>query len=172
MTSITIGNLTVTAGADVVQFEVAGADGKTAVALDPRDAVTIERFLAEQRSVETRTGFRVPIRPLLQDLRDAFAVSLVYQGVIYDAVPVDLSLTGMLVRVPDLEVSARARLTARLLLDDSLAKLEATVVRVDGQLLALHFADAMQGGELDPPVQLGPIFSRLEQVYLRRRTRG
>ena len=50
--------------------------------------------------------------------------------------------------------------------------LEAAVVRVDGQLVALHFLDAMQGGELDPPVQLGPIFSRLEQIYLRRRAQG
>lgn len=169
MASITVGDLSVSADDNGVRFALPTADGAVEIQLEPRDAATIERFLAEQRSGESRTGFRVPVHALQPKLPDELHVSLVYQTRIFDAAIVDLSLTGMLVRVSDLEATKRSTLQVRLILEDHLARLDAQVVRVDGELVALHFGASMSGGELDPPTQLGPIFSRLEQIYLQSR---
>lgn len=169
MSSITVGELRVSADENGFRFAVAGSDGPIEISLDAREAVTIERFLAEQRNGELRTGFRVPVQALRPFLPETLQVSLLYRGTIYDAVPMDLSLTGMLVRVPEISVSARTTLVARIILEDNLARLDAQVVRVDGDLVALHFGASMRGGEFDPAIDLGPIFSRLEQIYLKNR---
>ena len=172
MASITVGDLSVSADDNGFRFALPTPDGAVEIELEARDAATIERFLAEQRSGDSRTGFRVPVHALQQQLPEALHVSLVYQTRIFDAAIVDLSLTGMLVRVADLDATKRSNLQVRLILEDHLARIDAQVVRVDGDLVALHFSASMSGGELDPPVQLGPIFSRLEQIYLSNRSGG
>ena len=106
---------------------------------------------------------------MLQQFDGDLKITLLHQGTIYDAQCIDLSLTGMLVRCTSLELVRRTRLNARLLFEDYLARLDAEVARVDGALIALHFTSSLAGGELNPPADLLPIFSRLEQAFLRSR---
>ena len=112
---------------------------------------------------------RVPVQQVMSELAADLAVTLVHKGTIYDAIPVDFSLTGMLVKCAGLQARLRSKVVARVILEDFLTKVEAEVVRVDGNLVALHFVGAMRGGELNPPPQLGAIFSRLQQTYLKHR---
>ncbi|MEM9743174.1 MAG: PilZ domain-containing protein [Pseudomonadota bacterium] len=166
VTTLELGQLALTADEDRICFELGGSSHW----LDARDVATLERFLAEHRSGESRTGFRVPVYRLRAELQDAFQLTLVHHDRIYDAVPIDLSLTGLLVRAPGLEAPVRSAVVVRLILEDRLAKIDAQVTRVDGDLLALHFTESMAAGELCPPAALGPIFGHLEQLYLRRRS--
>ena len=171
MSSITIGDLTLAAEEEHLTFTLTNSKGNQSTQLSYRDAATIQRFLANSGDKESRTGFRVPVEQVVADLPSQLQLTLLYKGTIYDAVPVDLSLTGMLVHCTGIAAKLRSKLVVRVILDDFLAKVEAEVVRVQGDLLALHFAGVMRDGELNPPLSLGSIFARLEQVYLRNRGR-
>ncbi len=166
MTITTFGSVTAEPHAGGVRI---GVTDTPVANLSPRDAVALASFLSRQRWGETRTGFRVPIHMLISELQHQLKVTLVHQGVIYDCEPVDLSLTGILVRCSTLDVGANTRLTARILFEDHLAKLDAEVVRSQSGIVALHFCEAMRGAELNPPRDLIALFRRLEQLYLRGR---
>ena len=168
MSSITLGGLTFSAGAQHIEIDLSKANPGP-IQLSFRDAASLERFLGLHRQGESRTGFRVPVNPLSAELYDHLAVTIVHQGVIHDAVAVDLSMTGILVTSPSLEVTPKTVVTVRIILFDDLAKVEANVVRCEGNLVALHFTNSMSGGEFSPPAQLGQVFGRLQQLYLRKR---
>ena len=95
--------------------------------------------------------------------------TIVHKGIIHDAVAEDLSMTGILVKCPTLDVTPRTVVTVRIILYDDLAKTEAHVVRSEGNMVALHFTNSMEGGEFSPSGQLGQVFGRLQQLYLRKR---
>ena len=163
-----LGDLTVTSSEDGVQLSLAGAQ---AVQLDARDAAQLAQYLLQTRGGESRTGFRVPLRMLEARQLDLHA-TLVHRATIYDLEVVDISLTGVLVQARGLDIEPRSRVVVRVILDDLLSKAVAEVVRSDAGLLALHFSESIRGGELQPPAQLEAIVKRLEQLYLRARSRG
>ena len=168
METITVGDLTLSANAENISVRLSQGGQTAETTLGARDAAIAGKFLAKNRSGEQRTGFRVPIEALLNDIEE-LSVTVVYQGTIYDAVPLDLSLTGTLLKVPGIAVQPQAPVTLRLIVEDYLAKLRATVVRTDGELVALHYEDSLRNGQLNPPAALGPIFSLLERLYLQQR---
>ena len=164
--TLCIGGLIVSARDGGFHVELDGCS----TALSPRDAAHIERFLSAHRQGEARTGFRVPVQTLLRDLGDDLMVTLVHRNTIYDAVCIDLSLTGILIRCADLAVVPRTGLLLRLVFDDFLARIDTEVVRVEGDMLALSFPPVQDQDEWDPPSELLPIFNRLEQAFLRQRS--
>ncbi len=168
MSKFALQDLNCSADEEGVQIAI----GNAATRLNVRDAVALGRYLTNLNFGEQRTGFRVPVELLLNELKASLSSTLVYKGTIYDAVPIDLSLTGILVKASKFEAPVGAELTTRLIVEDHLAKLRSTIVRIDGSLVALHFSECMEGGELNPPPQLGPVFSRLERIYLNRRRQG
>lgn len=169
MPNINLGDLSLSSDDNGVVLAISDGGRQAQARLSSRDVAVVARFLAEQQFGEQRTGFRVPIQLLLGELGDFMAVTVVHQGKIYDAMPVDISLTGILLRVPGLSVNRRADLVVRIILGDDLVKLPATVVRTDDELVALYFEASMSGGELQPPSELAQIFQRLERAYLRAR---
>ena len=169
MSSVTVGNITVTEVESGFSLQLLVEGKQVESQIDHRDAATLERFLANAQNGDARTGFRVPVQSLLPLISEDIKVTLVHKGTIIDTQPVDISLTGMLLRVHEFEPSVRSQISARIILKDFLAKIEAEVVRVDHGLLALHFTECMQAGELNPPQQLAAIFNRLEQMYLQQR---
>jgi hypothetical protein len=90
-------------------------------------------------------------------------------GNIIEAEPIDLSLTGMLVRAADPILRGGQSLTVTMSLRDLHTPLSATVVRAQPPLLALHFVESLQDGELDPPETLIAIYRELERRWLRNR---
>ena len=168
MSSITLGGLTFSASSQHIEIDLSEV-GHGPIELSYRDAASLERFLAVHRQGESRTGFRVPVNPLSSELDDHLAVTIVHKGIIHDAVAEDLSMTGILVKCPTLDVTPRTVVTVRIILYDDLAKTEAHVVRSEGNMVALHFTNSMEGGEFSPSGQLGQVFGRLQQLYLRKR---
>jgi len=169
---IELGAVTLDADAQGISLQVRIDEHMLEARLDARDAATLERFLAKRRQGDARSGFRVPLYALLNSLSSDIKVTLVYQGTIYDVHPIDLSLTGMLIRVSQLPVAPGTRLLLRILLHDDLARLEAEVVRVDEDVIALHFLESLKHGQLTPPPALEKILSRLERLYLQNRRNG
>lgn len=130
----------------------------------------LRAFLDEHVPEEKRLGFRVPLRPLPNSMRESFEVTLKSGDHTAAAFPVDLSLTGILVEVVDLTLRVNQKLDATLCLDDDCVLLTARVVRRDGSLVALHFPTCVANGELDPPEGLLGIYRTLELEWLKSRT--
>lgn len=143
----------------------------TPLQLDTRDAATLEQFLATHRQGEARSGFRVPFHSLIANLADDLMVTVVYRSTIYDVIPIDISLTGMLLHASKLPATAGSKVIVRIVLEDYLAKLEAEIVRIDSDSVALHFSGCMVAGELNPDRELSALFSRLERLFLQQRSR-
>ena len=167
--TLQLGCVVFAASADGLSIDVQAADQNATASLDTRETAMLERFLTKHRQGEARSGFRVPFGPLITSLREEAKVTLVYRSIIYDVSLVDLSLTGALIRASTFAANRGAAVVLRIVLEDYLAKLPAEVVRADEQSVALHFTDCMRGGELSPPSELGPIFSRLERLFLKQR---
>ena len=167
MASITIGQLTVAADEGSVQLAL----GEEHLALQPREATELQRFLREHAPRERRLGFRVPLAGVASEFRDSLKARVAAPGRMLPAQVVDLSLTGIL-----LELEDPATLPPSLALDLELGNvhclLDAELVRYDGQLLALHFPASLRNGELDPPESLRTIFGKLEQAWLQSRLPG
>ena len=114
-------------------------------------------------------GFRVPLRPLSKEVRKAFVVELECEDRKARAYAVDLSLTGILVECDGLAIKETDQITVSLALDGDEVTLTANVVRQQGKLVALHFPECVQGGELEPPEALLGIYRSLELEWLKSR---
>ena len=167
--SLQIGVTTFTIGEAGLAIAVDGKTQTAQVRLDTRETATLEQFLAKYRRGEARSGFRVPFHSLVANLADDLKLTLVYRGTIYDVSPIDISLTGLLLRASTFPASAGNQVVVRIILEDYLAKLNAEVVRADSDAVALHFTDCMDGSELSPDKELSAIFARLERLFLQQR---
>jgi len=167
--TLQLGSAVFAASADGLDIDIQTTEHSATARLDTREMAMLERFLTKHRQGEARSGFRVPFGPLIASLREEARVTLVYRSTIYDVSLVDLSLTGALIRASTFAATRGTAVVLRIVLEDYLAKLPAEVVRADEQSVALHFTDCMRGGELSPPSELGPIFSRLERLFLQHR---
>ena len=167
--SLQIGVTTFTIGEAGLAIAVEGKKQAAQVRLDTREVATLEQFLAKYRQGESRSGFRVPFHSLTANLADDLKVTLVYRSTIYDVSPIDMSLTGLLLRASKFPASTGSQVVVRIILEDYLAKLNAEVVRADTNTVALHFTDCMDGTELRPDKELSTIFVRLERLFLQQR---
>jgi hypothetical protein len=166
--SLNLGRLKVTAGADGVSLAL-GDEPTQRVALSDRDVGLLQDFLRRHAPGERRLGFRVPFRSLNPEVRAEFEVALCLRGHRHPVVPVDLSLTGILVQSRSFLLPVRMRAGVALTFGDLECTLTGEVVRRDGQLMALHFVESLSNGNLDPPEPLLAIYRRLEQEWLRSR---
>ena len=165
MKSISIGKLKLSADATGVTFAVGGEGVKIAA----QDVGDVEEFLRLFAPHERRVGFRVPMGSLKDSVRQGVKLRVRKGFDWIDAVPVDLSLTGILIKVEDLVVATGSRIALRLEFNDHSCELIGAVVRRDGDLLAAHFTDVLKKGELDPPEALLTVYRALEQEWLKSR---
>lgn len=164
MSSTDIGKLNLSADESGLRIQLGDAE----TVLSPLEVSRLEEFLNSHAPHERRIGFRVPLVSIPVDTRERFAVLLLVAETSVPLVPVDLSLTGVLVEIPDgVEPDPVCRL--RLCYEHDDCELLASVVRREGGLCALYFLDALQSGELDPPEALLSIFGHLEQAWLQSR---
>jgi len=138
------------------------------VMLSPQDVTRLEDYLRKYAPHERRIGFRVPLLSLPPGTREQFQVCLLDDAEVIPLVPVDISLTGVLVELPE-SMDPDPVLRLRISFDDDGCDVMASVVRREGALCALHFLDALRAGELDPPEALLGIFGQLEQAWLQSR---
>lgn len=142
---------------------------------EPQSIVPVQKiaalraFLDAHYPAERRLGFRVPLRPLPEETKRSFRVTLEHEGKRLRVQPVDLSLTGILVELPEEALPDARQVRARLRLAGDKVRLEAQLVRRDGPLMALHFPSCVANGELDPPEELLGIYRTLELDWLRNR---
>jgi len=165
MESMSLGKLKLSADDDGVTIAVDG-DGVT---ITPRQVTAVEDFLRRFAPRERRVGFRVPVGPLNDDVRGHFKVRVRKGRGRVDAVPVDLSLTGVLIEANDVVAAAESRIALELEFDGHFCTLIGAVVRCEGDLIAIHFTDTLKNGELDPPEELLAIYHALEQAWLKSR---
>jgi hypothetical protein len=165
---LTLGELSLVADVDGLSFVVGGERGAR-VTLSPRQVGQLEEFLHKNATRERRVGFRVPFRPLKDEVRAGFHVQLQVRGQWMDVTPVDLSLTGILVQGKGLALPVHSQIRVQLRFNELSCALTGEVVRRDGQLLALHFTESISGGDLDPPEPLLAIYRKLEMEWLRHR---
>lgn len=164
MSSTHIGKLNLSADESGLRVQL----GDVETLLSPMEVSRLEEFLNTYAPHERRIGFRVPLATVPTDTSERFQVLLSDPQMPVPLIPVDLSLTGVLVQLPDgIELDPVCRV--QLSYDTDQCELLASVVRRDGNLCALHFLDALQSGELDPPEALLSIFSHLEQAWLQSR---
>jgi hypothetical protein len=167
MQTLTLGDLRFVAEPSGVVVELDGAARQ--FALSSHEAGQLEEFLRRNLPRERRTGFRVRIAPLAEGLRSSFHVFVGPAQHRHEVHPVDLSLTGILVEGTDLGLAQGRTITVMLELDGQRCSLTGEVVRMDGDLAALHFVESLKGGELAPPEALLGIYRRLETAWLRSR---
>lgn len=167
MQTLTLGDLKFVAEPSGVVLELGGAARQ--FALSPHEAGQLEEFLRRHLPRERRTGFRVRIAPLAEGLRKSFHVFIGPAQHRHEAHAVDLSLTGILVEGADLGLTRGRTVPVLLELDGQRCSITGEVVRVDGNLVALHFVESLKGGELSPPEALLGIYRRLETAWLRSR---
>lgn len=129
----------------------------------------LEKFLREQNLSERRVGFRVPVHTLAENDEPLQCTLQLDAGRWHPVTVIDFSLTGILVRTPDLDVGEDRTLQLTVALGDMQTSLTAKVVRSQSPLLALHFVESLQNGELNPPEPLVTIYRELEARWLRVR---
>jgi hypothetical protein len=168
MQTLTLGDLKVVADPSGLVVELGGKGGRQ-VALSSHEAGQLEEFLRRHLPRERRMGFRVRIAPLADAVRTSFRVTLGSGAESRTVRPVDLSLTGVLVEGQDLSLAPGTELPVVLDLDGRVCALTGVVVRAQRDLVALHFVECLQRGELAPPEQLLTIYRRLETAWLRSR---
>lgn len=167
MQKLTLGQLTFVADASGVAVT---ADGREEPVMLSRGEVSqLELFLRLHGTSERRIGFRVPMEPLAESIRQSFRVQIRVGARILVARCVDLSLTGILVEVTGVAVPRGAEIPIRLNLDDIECRLIATVVRAEDDQIAMHFLQSLKNGELNPPEPLLVIYRSLETEWLRTR---
>jgi hypothetical protein len=165
---LTLGELSLVADVDGLSFVVGGEQGAR-VTITPRQVGQLEEFLRKNATRERRIGFRVPFRPLKDEVRAGFHVQLQVRNQWVDVTPVDLSLTGILVQGKGLALPVRSQVGVQFSFNELNCSLTGEVVRRDGHLLALHFTESISGGDLDPPEPLLAIYRKLEMEWLRHR---
>tara|TARA_Y100001933_G_scaffold257067_2_gene302747 strand:- start:2469 stop:2981 length:513 start_codon:yes stop_codon:yes gene_type:complete len=168
MQTLTLGDLKVVADPSGLVVELGGKGGRQ-VALSSHEAGQLEEFLRRHLPRERRMGFRVRIAPLADALRASFRVVLGSGAAAQTVRPVDLSLTGILVEGQELRLAPGTELPIALDLDGRRCALTGVVVRAQRDLVALHFIECLQRGELAPPEGLLTIYRRLETAWLRSR---
>jgi hypothetical protein len=114
-------------------------------------------------------GFRVPLGPLGERVREAFRVQVGYGQRPVPVRPVDFSLTGILVQAPGLQARRGQRLIVHLTYERLVCHTLGVVVRLQGDLVALHFLESLKHGDLNPPEALMAIYRNLELAWLRSR---
>jgi len=168
MSSLKLGKISMLAERAGVTLVVHG-DKDQRISLDPEDVLALGDFLRMHAPQERRVGFRVPFAPLPDQVLDAFRVSVRIGKHWRDAEAEDMSLTGILLRLRDVD----ARVGDRLGVDISLGRLhctlEAVVVRRNNTMLALHFPSTLRNDELEPPQALIDIYRRIEVEWLKSR---
>ena len=145
------------------------AESSGSVILSESQLSELLAFLDGQRS-ERRIGFRVPLEPLSESVRQAFHVTLSVGKREQRALPVDLSLTGILLETDGEPLPSGAIVRLSLSFERHRLDLNARVIRSDGCLAALHFPGSLRNSELDPPAGLLPIYRALEAHWLRARS--
>ncbi len=168
MQTLRLGEMSLVAHSSGIRF-IWHHDGDHGVTVPTHKIAALKAFLDEHHADERRLGFRVPLRPLSGAIRDAFAVTLESENGKRTAVPVDLSLTGILVDVVDVKLRVSQSVRIALSLGEDSVTLTAVVVRSNKQLVALHFPSCVQDGELDPPEELLAIYRALELRWLKSR---
>ena len=171
MDSLQLGELSVVAKQTGVSFTFQGDERQTVTVLN-NQIETLQAFLAGHTSEERRVGFRVPLRPLTNDIRSSFKVSLTHGHKSQEVLPVDLSLTGITVEIVDFKLNAGDQIVANLAFDHNVIALNANVVWQDQRLVALHFPTCVIDGELDPPDVLLSIYRAHELEWLRARVQS
>lgn len=138
-----------------------GEAGSTALNHDELD--TLIEFLQAQTPSDRRVGFRVPLTDGDLD------VSVKTTSKTVAAKALDLSLTGILLELPEHTLAADRQCTVTLSLNNHSVVLAATTIRTEGNIAAMHFPTTVHGGELDPPDELVTIYRSLEQAWLKSR---
>lgn len=117
---------------------------------------------------DSRMAFRVPVA---QDsgLRVRIVTS---DDRAFAAHPIDLSLSGILIEFsegkdPDLSISDKLRI--ELELDAASASLSGVVRRRAGLRYGIYFPEALNGVEIEPPVELRSILTEIERRWLSTR---
>jgi hypothetical protein len=164
-----LGELSLDLGSAGIRFTCHG-DADQSVVVPNEKIAALVAFLEEHSHAERRVGFRVPLRPLSAATRQAFEVTVEANSKKASAIPVDISLTGILLEIPDLKVRTGQRVSATLCLDNDCVLLDAKVVRRVGKLVVLHFPSCIKDDELDPPEGLLGIYRTLELDWLKSRT--
>lgn len=168
MESLTLGRLTLTAEKAGVTFVLAGED-VSQVTITARQVCKLEEFLKRYAPHERRLGFRVPLDSLSDEVQSDFKVRVRNISSYVKAKPIDMSLTGILLKSKKLRASLGTHVMTKLTLADDSCTLIGKVVRQDGYLWALHFFETVKNGELDPPEDLLSIYRSLETDWLKSR---
>lgn len=121
-------------------------------------------------SGEVRLGFRVPIAT-----RMGLTVGIESGGLQIPATPINLSLTGILVRLQgDEHESLQPGTTLRIALrtrDNITASLDGTLIRRVDDRIGVLFDASVTGDDLNPPLPLLRVFKAMETAFVRQRTR-
>jgi hypothetical protein len=165
MASISLGKLTLSADKESVTIAVDGAGVK----ISPAEVAAVEKFLHRYGPHERRVGFRVPIQPLSEKVRQQFTVRLRKGRSWVEAEPVDVSLTGVLIKGNDAVAAEQSRVVVELRFAGHSCTLIGGVVRNQQDFIAIHFSDTLVDWELEPPEELMAIFHALEQQWLKTR---
>jgi len=170
MDSLKLGELTLAAHDSGIGFILHDDPDHQVIVPDHKIGV-LRAFLDTHCPEERRLGFRVPLRPLPEETREAFEVALTRKNETHQVDAVDLSLTGVLVDVAEEVFPGARRVKVTLSLHDDSVTIQARVVRRVDRLLALHFPECVVDGELDPPEALLGIYRSLELDWLKKRVR-
>lgn len=139
-------------------------DGEvTSTTLNHDELQTLIEFLQAKSPSDRRVGFRVPLFDAELD------VSVQTSRGTVAAKALDLSLTGILLEVPEQSLEPDKHCTVTLSLNDHSVILSATPIRTEEKLAAIHFPTTVRGGELDPPDELVSIYRSLELAWLKSR---
>lgn len=168
MVLLTLGRLTITADSSGVTFGLDGEDVNHET-ITPSQVPKLEKFLELYAPHERRTGFRVPLDSLSDDMRSEFKVRVRTVSGYVKVKPIDISLTGILLKSKKLRASRGAQFLTKLTLGANSCTLVGKVVRKDANLWALHFSETIKNDELDPPEELLCIYRKLETEWLKSR---
>lgn len=133
---------------------------------DPGSQKLLVQVPTEMAGAEGRFAFRVPVLD-----EGLFQVTLRHGAMEVDAQPIDLSLTGLQVEVPEgTDLGVRIDDTIQVELEHGKYRitLDAIVRRIIGRRYGLFFpASVRSGGRVEPPVTLVNLVRELEQLWLR-----
>ena len=168
MESLTLGRLVVTADETEVTFALGAEDGSQ-VTITPSQVSKLEAFLKRYAPHERRLGFRVPLDTLSSEVRSDFKVRVRNISGYVKATPIDISLTGALLKSKKFRASMGTRVMTKLTLAGYSCTLVSKVVRKNENLWALHFSETIKNGEFNPPEELLSIYRILETEWLKSR---
>ena len=169
MSEIRSGNLLIRTRADKVAFEFIGNTTKRSI-IDSSELPALLEFLNSylQSRSNRRTGFRINLSQLKQDISSRFRVFVEADGRKVAVTPIDLSLSGICVKSRKIIGEQGAQVDISLSYDDLAVVLPATVVRQNDSRThtAFHFIGVVKEDGIDPPSQLDSIFRAIEALWL------